>query len=29
VKNFEMDATAESELWGLETLDIEGGAVSP
>ena len=29
VKNFEMDATAESELWCLETVDIDGEAASP
>jgi peptide/nickel transport system substrate-binding protein len=28
VKNFEMDASAESELWGLEALDIEEEAAS-
>jgi hypothetical protein len=29
VKNFEMNPTAESELWDLETLDVERGAISP
>jgi peptide/nickel transport system substrate-binding protein len=29
VKRFEMDPTAESELWGLEALDVDRGALLP